>query len=109
MADRGRPGHAPLYGPTFSRFHAIFLEILAKSYDDPPEGWRPLLGEILDPLLYCECASVASGSSGLKAKGLNRSTQTDKFYLSAYANCTRQKRDVIWGKDEEVRKNLYCV
>ena len=43
------------YGPKFSQFHAVFSEILAKSYvgASSSKGWRPLLRGILyPPLLY---------------------------------------------------------
>ena len=43
----------PPSGPKFSQFHAVFSEILIKSYVGvpPAEGWRPLLQGILDPPL----------------------------------------------------------
>ena len=50
----GREGRAPPRGPKFFRFHAVFGKIWQNRMLAPPLGsWRPLLGEILDPPLYC--------------------------------------------------------
>ena len=38
---RGLPLHAPTYGPKFSRFPAVFLEILTKLYLGAPTGSAP--------------------------------------------------------------------
>ena len=48
----GRRGRAPPLGTEFSLISCSFRGILIKSYPGaPPESWRPLLGEILDPPL----------------------------------------------------------
>ena len=51
----GHEGRDP--GSKFFQFHAVFWENLAKSYVGAPlEGWRPHLGEILDPpLVFTLC------------------------------------------------------
>ena len=50
----------PPGGSKFSQFHAVFGKIwrnrmLARP---PPESWRPLLGEILDPPLFIDLCSA---------------------------------------------------
>ena len=57
LADirRGAQGTRAPLGTKFSLISCSFQEILIKLYPSapPPEGWRPLLGEILDPPLQC--------------------------------------------------------
>ena len=43
VADLGTP-----YDPKFSHFHAVFRKNWQNHMLSPPEGWRPLLREILD-------------------------------------------------------------
>ena len=38
--------------PKFSQFHAVLGKIWQNRILPPPEGWRPDLGEILDPPLF---------------------------------------------------------
>ena len=59
VADLGGvPGVRPPYGPKFSQFHAVFSQILAKSYVGVPlEGWRGILDPPLvtgDAIYFCQ-------------------------------------------------------
>ena len=50
---RGHTRRVPLYGPKFSRFHAVFRKISQNHMLAPHlNGWRPLLQVILEPPLY---------------------------------------------------------
>ena len=42
----------PLWGSQFFQSHAVFVKIWQNRLLTPPEGWRPHLGEILEPPLH---------------------------------------------------------
>ena len=62
--SKGREGRPPAQIPTIS---CSFWENMAKSYvSAPPESWRPLLWEILDPpLMIVETSLCQNGTCNI--------------------------------------------